>query len=201
MDDSSDPRATRSRQAILSAARELLLDQGPAGVTHQRVAQQAGVGRATVYRHWPQAEQLLLDVMDLAGLPFFAEPRVPLRAWFRRRLRELADELAMPEVAAVALTLMQGAVWDEQIARQRDQFVRTLTERIAAGLALATRSGETGGETGGEGGSTTGSGTGSTPDPHDAAAMLVGPILYRTALQGGSVPDAFIDRLVDQVLP
>ncbi|GAA2523807.1 TetR family transcriptional regulator [Winogradskya humida] len=188
-----DPRATRSRQAILSAARELLLDQGPAGVTHQRVAQQAGVGRATVYRHWPQAEQLLLDVMDLAGLPFFAEPRVPLRAWFRRRLRELADELAMPEVAAVALTLMQGAVWDEQIARQRDQFVRTLTERIAAGLALATRSGETGGEAS--------SRAGTVPDPHDAAAMLVGPILYRTALQGGSVPDAFIDRLVDNVLP
>jgi AcrR family transcriptional regulator len=165
----------------MGAARDLLLEHGPTAVTHQRVAQQAGVGRATVYRHWPRAEQLLLDVMAEAGLPFFRDPRSPVRAWFRRQLRELADELAMPEVAAVALTLMQGAVWDRQIARQRDQFIRTVTERIAAALVLAAEEGE----------------LDPAPDPHDTAAMLVGPILYRTALQAGAVPDGFIDQLID----
>ena len=45
-----DPRTVRSREAILAAARHLLLHHGPAAVTHQRVAEQAGVGRATVSR-------------------------------------------------------------------------------------------------------------------------------------------------------
>ena len=32
-----------------------------------------------------------------------------------------------------------------------------------------------------------------------AAALLVGPILYRTAMQSGSVDDDLIDRLIDTV--
>jgi AcrR family transcriptional regulator len=56
---------------MLVAARELLVGEGPGAVTHQRVAQEAGVGRATVYRHWPRPEQLLLDVMAGADLPHF----------------------------------------------------------------------------------------------------------------------------------
>jgi len=41
-----DPRAARSREAILCAARLLLEREGPESVTHQRVAREAGVGRA-----------------------------------------------------------------------------------------------------------------------------------------------------------
>ena len=57
-----DPRQARSRKAMLDAARELLAREGPAAVTHQRVARQAGVGRATVYRHWPRPEQLIYAI-------------------------------------------------------------------------------------------------------------------------------------------
>src|SRR5262245_20404972 len=97
---STDPRAVRSREAMLVAARELLAAEGPGAVTHQRVAQQAGVGRATVYRHWPQPEQLLLDVMSGADLPHFKNPQAPVRRWLHRELRQMADELAAPAVAA-----------------------------------------------------------------------------------------------------
>src|SRR6478672_11373927 len=95
---------TRSRDAILTAARTLLLRDGPAGVTHQRVAAQAGVGRATVYRHWPRPEQLLLDVMAGVDLPFFREPAAPVRPWLAKQLRRLADELTLPNVSAAAAT-------------------------------------------------------------------------------------------------
>ena len=54
-----DPRVVKSRETILSAARTLLQESGPAAVTHQRVAARAGVGRATVYRHWRTPELLL----------------------------------------------------------------------------------------------------------------------------------------------
>src|SRR6266566_1989586 len=73
----TDPRAARSREAILAAAYDLLAREGPGAITHQRVAQQAGVGRATVYRHWAAPEDLLRDVLFSAELPFFATPRCP----------------------------------------------------------------------------------------------------------------------------
>jgi AcrR family transcriptional regulator len=179
----ADPRAVRSREAILVAARRLLLSEGPTAITHQRVAQQAGVGRATVYRHWSGSEQLLLDVMAGVDMPFFREPETPVRAWLHRELRKLADELALPEVTAVALTLMQGAMWDQQILLQRDHFIRTINERIDAALALAVANREI-----------------DTPiDPTDVPAMLIGPILYRTTMQAGAVSEDLIDRLIDSI--
>ena len=180
---SMDPRTARSREAMLVAARELLVSEGPGAVTHQRVAQQAGVGRATVYRHWPRSEQLLLDVMSGADLPFFKNPESPIRPWLGRQLRQLADELSVPAVAAVALTLHQSAIWDPQIAHQRDESVKTISERIFTAIRSATASGEV--ET--------------DVEPADLSAMLVGPIVYHTIMQMGAVSDDLIDRLLDSV--
>ncbi|HYQ66401.1 TetR/AcrR family transcriptional regulator [Actinophytocola sp.] len=183
MSYSTDPRATRSREAMLVAARELLVSEGPGAITHQRVAQQAGVGRATAYRHWPRAEQLLLDAMGGTDLPLFRDPEAPVRPWLRRQLRQLADELAVPAVAAVAVTLAQSAMWDPEIAHQQDESTRTIAERIHAAIELAVEGGE----------------LATTAGAADVAALLVGPIVYRTAMQRGDVSDALIDRLVDSV--
>ncbi|MEU6371526.1 TetR/AcrR family transcriptional regulator [Streptomyces sp. NPDC046909] len=60
---SDDLRARRSGVAALAAATELLLEGSPESVTHASVAARAGVGRATVYRHWPDLESLLLDTL------------------------------------------------------------------------------------------------------------------------------------------
>lgn len=141
MSVSLDPRMARSRKAMLAAARELLLRDGPAALTHQRVARQARVGRATVYRHWPRVDQLLLDAMTLVDLPFFREPVTPVRPWLRGELRILADEMTLPQVAAVALAMMQGSARSLP-AEVRDRFTATATGRISAALALAAAEGE-----------------------------------------------------------
>ncbi|MCS7483034.1 TetR/AcrR family transcriptional regulator [Umezawaea endophytica] len=179
----TDPRSTRSRTAILTAARALLLKEGPAAVTHQRVAQEAGIGRATVYRHWAQPEQLLLAAMSGSDLPYFRDPTPPVRPWLRDQLRAMATEMALPEVVAVTLTLMQGAVWSPQIADQRNHAIAAITDRLRAALEIAATTGEL------------------TADvsPDDAASLLIGPLVYRTAMQAGTVPDALIDRLLDGI--
>ena len=179
-----DPRAIRSRDAILTAARALLLQEGPTAVTHQRVAHEAGVGRATVYRHWPRPEQLLLDVMTGADLPFFTDPTPPIRAWLRRELRNLADQLALAEVAAVALTLMHGAIWDTAIAKERNRFVATINRRLTHALTLATETAEFQALPG---------------SPGAEAALIIGPIVYRTALEGAPVPDHLLEQLLDSI--
>ncbi len=168
---------------MLAAARELLLHHGPGAVTHQRVAEQAGVGRATVYRHWSRAEELLLATMPGADLPYFRDPQSPVRTWLFGELRRLADEMVQPEVAAVTLTLMHGALWDADIARQRDASVANITERIGAALTLARASGE----------------AVVAVDDAVAAAVLIGPLVYRTAMQTAPVPDQLLEAALDAV--
>jgi len=172
----------RSRESMLAAARALLTEEGPAAVTHQRVARQAGVGRATVYRHWPQSDQLLLDTMATVDLPFFRDPVRPVRPWLRQHLRVLADEMALPQVAAVALAMMQGPA-SSLPAEVRDRFTATAVGRLDAGLALAAAEGELEGGAGSE----------------DALALLLGPLLQRTCMQGGTVSDDLLDRAIDSI--
>src|SRR5260370_28393510 len=130
-----DPRAARSREAILAAAYDLLAREGPGAIPHQRVAQQAGVGRATVYRHWAAPEDLLRDVLFSAGLPFFATPALPLRPWLHAELRQLADELALPAVASLAIALMGQARSGGAGARPH-RHVPPITERPPAPFPL-----------------------------------------------------------------
>ncbi|MEM1333077.1 MAG: helix-turn-helix domain-containing protein, partial [Actinomycetota bacterium] len=59
-----DPRTARSREAMLAAGVALVGREGCSAITHQRIAAEAGVGRATAYRHWPTAQDLFIDVLQ-----------------------------------------------------------------------------------------------------------------------------------------
>ena len=178
----TDPRAARSREAILAAAFDLLAREGPGAITHQRVAQQAGVGRATVYRHWAAPEDLLRDVLFSAELPFFAAPALPLRSWLRAELRRLADELALPAVASLAIALMEQTRSGGAGTRPH-RHVTAITERLAAAFALAVDAGE----------------LDTAPDAERAAAHLIGPLVYRTTLQAAPVPDQLLTDVIEAV--
>ena len=178
----TDPRAARSREAILAAAYDLLAREGPGAITHQRVAQQAGVGRATVYRHWAAPEDLLRDVLYTAELPFFATPALPLRSWLHAELRQLADELALPAVASLAIALMEQTRPGGAGARPH-RHITTITERLAAAFALAVGAGE----------------LDTAPEAALAAAHLIGPLVYRTTLQAAAVPDSLLTAVIDGV--
>ena len=180
----TDPRAARSREAILAAAYDLLAREGPGAITHQRVAQQAGVGRATVYRHWAAPEDLLRDVLFSAELPFFATPALPLRSWLHAELRQLADELALPPVASLAIALMEQTRSGGAGASPH-RHITTITERLAAAFALAVDAGE----------------LDKAPAADLAAAHLIGPLVYQTTLQAAPVPDRLLTAVIDAVAP
>lgn len=58
-----DPRVVRSRGAVLQAVRELLAEQGWAAVTPVAVAARSGIGRTTLYRHWPEPAAMIRDAI------------------------------------------------------------------------------------------------------------------------------------------
>jgi AcrR family transcriptional regulator len=58
------PRSAEADRAILDAALELLVERGVEGTSIEKVAQLAGVTRATVYRRYPDKTRLLLAALQ-----------------------------------------------------------------------------------------------------------------------------------------
>jgi len=64
------PRRADADEAILSAALQLLAEVGVGGLSMDELAQRAGVGKATIYRRWPNKEALVVDAIGaLKGPP------------------------------------------------------------------------------------------------------------------------------------
>ncbi|WP_336205967.1 TetR/AcrR family transcriptional regulator [Nonomuraea sp. LPB2021202275-12-8] len=83
--------ARRNRERIVASAREVFAEQGP-GASLNQVAQRAGVGAGTLYRHFPTSQDLLVEIIkddvdalcargrELADHP---SPGEALRTWLR----------------------------------------------------------------------------------------------------------------------
>lgn len=181
MSSESDPRFRRSREAIVNAARELLLLHGPAAVTHHQIADHAGIGRATVYRHWPRTDQLLAEAMASVPLPFFENAASPYREWLTRELATIAGQLDQDDVRAVTSTLVNTALWDAAMDTRREGFASVLSERLTAALGEAARHGE----------------LSLRGDATAAAAMTIGPIYYRATIERKPADATLIERCVD----
>lgn len=177
----SDPRAVRSREIILEAARSLLMERGPAAVTHVQVADRARVGRATVYRHWARSEDLLAETMAAVPMPFFAVPTSPVRRWLQAELSAVARQLESDDVRAVATTVANSALWDPEMDSRREGFARTLRERLAAALMTAQADRE----------------VELRSDPMDAAAQAIGPLYYRSTIEHRLISEEMVVASID----
>src|SRR5262245_63226887 len=56
-------RGPRMRAAVLAATLAELADSGYAALTIEAIARRAGVHKTTIYRHWPDRERLVADVL------------------------------------------------------------------------------------------------------------------------------------------
>src|ERR1700693_4584889 len=63
------PRSERPARAIIEATLDLCAEQGFEGVCVEAVAARAGVGKATIYRRWPNKEELLLAALGSMKSP------------------------------------------------------------------------------------------------------------------------------------
>ena len=178
-------RVTASRAAALAAAQTLLQQQGPAAVTHQRVAVAAGVGRATVYRHWPKPEALLHEALGQVEMPFFTDFDNDLRRWLRGNLRRLAEELAVPNLQRLTATLLQTAQWDTTARTQLNRWLHAVSRRLNTALNAAAAQGE----------------IDPPADSSEITAQLLGPLVFRTIFQNDTVSDELLDHVVSSALP
>jgi AcrR family transcriptional regulator len=133
----SDPRPARSRARLLEAATALLRSGGPSAVTIDAVTRSANVARATLYRHFPSANDLLAaSFMSLIPPP----PMPPDQGSLQDRLTAIvvawAESIAE---APITLTAMAWLSLGPDIGRLPDTLqgdagspeIRSLRERIA----------------------------------------------------------------------
>lgn len=131
------PRSAEADTAILNAALELLIERGIEATSIEQVAQRAGVTRATVYRRFPDKNQLLVAAIQQgqeapAEMPECRDVEEMLSLWAQalggpgaRRGRLLARRLMTtlhdhPE--------LYQAYRDAGI-KHREQWIRTTLER------------------------------------------------------------------------
>jgi AcrR family transcriptional regulator len=124
-----DPRIERTKEAVAAAALELLREDGPEAVTHQRVAERAGIGRATVYRHWPDRQSLMLDALEALSLSIPTPADRPVRESLVFILETLCDRLQSP-VAFAMSSLIARAEWEPEVRSFLDRVLMHARDEI-----------------------------------------------------------------------
>jgi TetR/AcrR family transcriptional repressor of mexJK operon len=89
----AEDRSARKRRVVVDAATTLFLRHGYLGTSMDQIAAFAAVSKPTVYKFFPDKEQLfsaiVLETLDRAGAPFLAE----LSRLAETRSGQLADDL------------------------------------------------------------------------------------------------------------
>ncbi|MGK5546620.1 TetR/AcrR family transcriptional regulator [Streptomyces sp. URMC 127] len=138
------PRNAALDTAVVETVLRLLEEGVPLGaLSMERIAREAGIGKATVYRRWPGKEALMLDVMrsleDEAPEPAGASVRddlVTLLEVLRRR------GLAKRESAVLRTVLAQVKAHPRLWQEYHEKVVRVRREAVHAVLRRGMATGE-----------------------------------------------------------
>jgi AcrR family transcriptional regulator len=137
LDTAPRRRSEKSRAAIVTATRELLLERGFDGLSIEAVAARAGVGKQTIYRWWPSRPALVADVLledadrILRPVAYSADVAADLARWAGR----LAATLTTARGSAMLRILTVASIeHDDTADRLRSGFSGPLQEAVRSRL-------------------------------------------------------------------
>jgi AcrR family transcriptional regulator len=179
------PPSASAHRAILDAARALLAERDLAHLNLEQVAARAGVGKATIYRHWPTREALALELLlEMVGDMHPARDRGDTRAELIAIVEGTLRALTQSPLGRVMQGLFSELALNPAIAAPfRSVVVRARRAAIAEVLTRGIRRGQ----------------VRSHADVDLATELLIGPVYYRL-LFGGEFEAEFPARLVDTLL-
>ncbi|MQS11973.1 TetR/AcrR family transcriptional regulator [Streptomyces kaniharaensis] len=187
------PRSEAAEQAIFTAVEDLMAGgTALSELTIEGIATAAGVGKATIYRRWPNKEALLVDVVSRLEVPM---PE-PTGGGARDDLVAVIDYMRRRGLAKRSRWLLKAAFGQlhslpELSAAYRDRVVRPRRE---AALELVRRAVDEGVLR-------------SDLDVDLLCDLLMGPILYRSILWDDSdledpeLARTMVDALLDGLAP
>jgi TetR/AcrR family transcriptional regulator, regulator of autoinduction and epiphytic fitness len=180
-----DPRIERSRQVILHAALQELGEVGHGTFTIESVAARAGVGKSTIYRHWPDKIALIADAFEASHQ--HAAPAINglgARDALERLLRHVAQVLTDPVLGAPIPALIEGAERDQQLREFRHRYSELRRQSLTRLISQGVADGEFDAPT----------------DPELAVQVLLGPIFYQRLLTSQPFDPARVGELITMAL-
>ena len=178
-----DPRIGRTRGRVVEAALELLAEGGPEAVTHQRVAEEAGIGRATVYRHWPDRWDLIRDSLESLSLALEPPEGAKLRDRLIDMVEKLCDRFESPLSFALS-SLIAQAEWEGAARTFLTRLMEHASKNLQRSLAEAAGS----------------EGIRFDLPVETIQAILVGPFVYERFVMGKVRSRKRIPAMVDGLL-
>jgi AcrR family transcriptional regulator len=179
------PRNLELREAVLRAARDLLDQVGPSGVTMEAVAARAGVSKPTVYRWWSNRHAVTMAALMESELPGARTRRSesPVHA-LSQQLRGIVDTLASRTGRNVA-TLIAAADPDTELSKAfRNHFVLARREEGRVLLMKAADLGEIRCDV----------------NLEVTLDMIYGPLFFRLLLGHAPLDAAFVNGLIASLL-
>jgi AcrR family transcriptional regulator len=181
MSTRDDPRCVRSRSTILDAAADLLAERGLHGFSMDDVAARAGVGKATIYRHWRTRDDLVVDVTLVLCSPVEAPDTGSLRDDVLALLRRLAARVNSPKIGPVMAAVIDGAERSPALRRVHERIVLERRQPMREVLERARARGEARDDV-----------------PVELAVDLaVAPVFYRRFVAHQRVDQRYLNSLVD----
>ena len=133
--------STTYGQAIITATLQALMEHGFGGLSMERVAELAGVGKATIYRRWKGKAELVAEALGSLRLE---EPpadegslKKDMLAFSRRQLAVVRAQPRFPRLAP--LLLAGSAVGIVVLKIRRVSGLRKTRESVQESLALLRR--------------------------------------------------------------
>ncbi len=170
---------------ILTAAVEELAEHGYGGVTIESVAARAGVGKSTIYRHWPDKLALLADAFET-----FHEQMVPDLGHLSARdavallLGHVAEVVVDSTFSRCIPAMIEGAERDPRVREFHHRYSAERRQALIDLIARGIRDGE----------------IASQVDPELATTALLGAVFYRRLMTGEPLRPERAGELVDLIL-
>ncbi|MDP9848698.1 TetR/AcrR family transcriptional regulator [Streptosporangium lutulentum] len=182
-------RSEASRQAILTAAFDLVNEVGYAKLSIEGIAARAGVGKQTIYRWWPSKGMVLFDAFLMLGegsdgeavLPDTGDLEADLKAVLRATVAELNDPRYDEPMRALNTEIMHDPALAAAYAERLDGPMKELKRQR---LRDAQRAGQLADDL----------------DLDVAVEMLWGPLLNRWLQRGGPLTSEYADAVVETAL-
>lgn len=179
------PRSEEAHQAILDAARELLVDEGFTKLRLEHVATRAGVGKATIYRRWASKEALCLELLMELASPYLPTPdlgdtRAELEALVANVRGALVDTAFGPVIRALLSQIAGNPALGDPF---RATVVKARRDEVARVVALGVARGDLRPDV----------------DPNLVTELLLGPLYFRMIF-GGELTSDVVGQLARSVM-
>ena len=179
------PRSKSAHDAILKAALRLVTKRGFRAVSVNEIAADAGVGKMTIYRHWPNKAALVMDsLLELISPQTEFPPAGSALESLRRQL-DLQAAFFRSSRGNLIRSLVAEAQSDPELASAfLDRWIRPRRELVRQNLNAAISEGSLRRDF----------------NLDTAIDQLYGSLYYRLLLGSGVIDEQFIENTYQQFL-